>query len=74
MSLTDKLKDTGWILGIPIAFYLICSGVDSLSSEPIIPYVESLRNPFTISKVVAGVIYGMFLLEIFNYNVKNNKK
>jgi len=72
MSLVKKLKDTGWILGIPIACYLICSGVDSLSEMQ--PYIESLKDPFTIPKGVAGAIYGMFLLEILNYNVKNNKR
>lgn len=74
MSLVKKLENTLWIIGPPIVLYLACSGGDSLSSEPIIPYIESLRNPFTISKVVAGVVYGMFFLEILKYNSKSNKK
>lgn len=73
MSLTDKLKDVGWILGIPIAFYLICSGADSLSSEPIIPYVESLKNPFTATKGIVGLIYFGFLFEVMYRNLKSKK-
>ena len=71
MSLTDKLKDAAWLIGFPMAAYLACSGMDSLSQS--IPYIESLKNPFTLTKGIAEVIYILFLSELLTYNIKQNK-
>ena len=71
MSLSEKLEGVIWILGVPIASYLICSGMDSLSRE--MPYFESLQHPLSFTKAIAGVIYIKFLSEI-EYNNPNNKK
>lgn len=73
MSLSNKLKDVAWIVGIPIVFYLGCSGLDSIHPEPQ-PYIESLKELLSTTKAIAGITYGVFLLEALKYNSELNKE
>lgn len=71
MSLVKKLENTLWIVGFPIIGYLACSGMDSVSEMQ--PYIESLKDPFTITKGIAGAIYTVFLFEVMYQNSKSKK-
>jgi len=71
MSLSKKLENTLLIFGFPIVGYLVCSGLDSLSEMQ--PYIESFKNPFTITKALVGAMYTGFFFEVMYQNLKSKK-